>query len=83
MIDALEEEKPAAGLVHHSDRGTQNTALSLGKKLEEAGIVPSMGRVVGRAALPSQSAPQSARKSLLSGVLGVTFVTPLPSAFIT
>lgn len=36
--------KPEAGLVHHSDRGTQYTALSFGKRLEEAGIVPSMGR---------------------------------------
>lgn len=48
VVDALEmavwRRKPDAGLVHHSDRGTQYTALSFGKKLEEAGIVPSMGR---------------------------------------
>lgn len=48
MVDALEtavwRRKPEAGLVHHSDRGTQYTALSFGKRLEEAGIVPSMGR---------------------------------------
>lgn len=48
VIDALEmavwRRKPKAGLVHHSDRGMQYTALSFGKKLEEAGIVPSMGR---------------------------------------
>ena len=48
VVDALEmavwRRKPAAGLVHHSDRGTQYTALSFGKKLEEASIVPSMGR---------------------------------------
>lgn len=48
VVDALEmavwRRKPAAGLVHHSDRGTQYTALSFGKRLEEAGIVPSMGR---------------------------------------
>lgn len=47
VVDALEmavwRRKPAAGLVHHSDRGTQYTALSFGKRLEEAGIVPSMG----------------------------------------
>jgi putative transposase len=45
VVDALEmavwRRKPAAGLVHHSDRGTQYTALSFGKRLEEAGIVPS------------------------------------------
>ncbi len=48
VVDALEmavwRRKPAAGLVHHSDRGVQYTALSFGKRLEEAGIVPSMGR---------------------------------------
>jgi putative transposase len=49
VVDALEmavwRRKPAAGLVHHSDRGTQYTALSFGKRLEEVGVVPSMGRV--------------------------------------
>ncbi len=48
VVDALEmavwRRKPKAGLVHHSDRGTQYTALSFGKRLEEVGIVPSMGR---------------------------------------
>ena len=48
MVDALEmaiwKRKPSAGLVHHSDRGVQYTAISLGKRLEEVGIVPSMGR---------------------------------------
>ncbi len=48
VVDALEmavwRRKPAAGLVHHSDRGTQYTAISFGQRLEEAGIVPSMGR---------------------------------------
>ena len=36
--------RPEAGLIHHTDRGAQYTALSFGKRLEEAGIVPSMGR---------------------------------------
>jgi putative transposase len=49
VIDALEmalwRRKPDAGVIHHTDRGAQYTALSFGKKLEEAGIVPSMGRV--------------------------------------
>jgi putative transposase len=48
VVDALEmavwRRKPAAGLVHHSDRGVQYTALSFGKRLEETGIIPSMGR---------------------------------------
>jgi putative transposase len=49
VVDALEmalwRRSPDAGLIHHTDRGAQYTALSFGKKLEEAGIVPSMGRV--------------------------------------
>ncbi len=48
VVDALEmalwRRKPAAGLIHHSDRGVQYTALSFGRRLEEAGLVPSMGR---------------------------------------
>ena len=48
VIDALEmavwRRRPEAGLLHHTDRGSQYTALSFGKRLEEVGIVPSMGR---------------------------------------
>ena len=48
VVDALEmalwRRKPDAGLIHHTDRGAQYTALSFGKRLKEAGIVPSMGR---------------------------------------
>jgi putative transposase len=48
VVDALEmalwRRNPAAGLIHHTDRGAQYTALSFGKRLEEAGVVPSMGR---------------------------------------
>ncbi|MGH3145282.1 MAG: IS3 family transposase [Rubrobacter sp.] len=42
---ALMRRDPVRGLIHHSDRGTQYTALSFGQRLEEAGIFPSMGRV--------------------------------------
>lgn len=41
---AVRRRNPSAGLIHHSDRGVQYTAISFGKKLEEAKIVPSMGR---------------------------------------
>lgn len=48
VVDALEmalwRRNPGAGLIHHTDRGAQYTALSFGKRLEEAGIDPSMGR---------------------------------------
>ncbi len=49
VVDALEmavwRRRPAPGLIHHSDQGVQYTALSFGKRLEQVGIVPSMGRV--------------------------------------
>ena len=48
VVDALEmalwRREPGAGLIHHTDHGSQYTALSFGKRLEEVGIVPSMGR---------------------------------------
>ena len=42
---AIARRKPAPGLVHHSDRGVQYTSLSFGKRLEDEGLVPSMGQV--------------------------------------
>jgi putative transposase len=42
---AIRRRNPSAGLIHHSERGAHYTALSFGKKLEEAGIMPSMSRV--------------------------------------
>jgi putative transposase len=49
VIDALQmamaRRKPSPGLVHHSDRGVQYTSLSFGKRLEDEGLLPSMGRV--------------------------------------
>lgn len=40
---ALWRRQPAPGLIHHSDRGSQYTSISFGARLEQAGIVPSMG----------------------------------------
>jgi putative transposase len=49
VADALEHavsrRRPAAGLIHHSDQGTQYTSLAFGRRLREAGILPSMGSV--------------------------------------
>lgn len=42
---ATTNRRPEAGLVHHSDHGSQYTSLAFGTRLEEAGIVGSMGRV--------------------------------------
>jgi putative transposase len=49
VTDALEmalcRRSSPSGVIHHSDRGSQYTALSFGERLEEAGVFPSMGRV--------------------------------------
>jgi putative transposase len=48
VVDALRmavwRRKPAPGLIHHSDRGVQYTALSFSERLKEVGITPSVGR---------------------------------------
>ena len=41
---ALEKEKPAKGLIHHSDRGSQYTSKEYRKLLEENQITGSMSR---------------------------------------
>jgi putative transposase len=47
VVDALEmavaRRRPAAGLVHHSDQGSQYVALIFGQRLRTAGIAQSMG----------------------------------------
>jgi putative transposase len=49
VLDALDmavrRRSPAAGLIHHSDHGTQYTSLEFGRRLREAGIAASMGSV--------------------------------------
>jgi putative transposase len=47
VIDALgmavSSRRPAAGLVHHSDRGSQYASLAFGATLRESGLLASMG----------------------------------------
>jgi putative transposase len=47
VVDALEmalsRRRPGAGLVHHSDQGSQYVSLVFGQRLREAGIAQSMG----------------------------------------
>lgn len=49
VLDAFEmarwNRRPAPGLIHHSDRGTQYTSYAFGRKLRDAGILGSMGSV--------------------------------------
>ena len=42
---AIHNRRPAPGLLHHSDRGSQYTSVEFGKRLKEAGLVASMGSV--------------------------------------
>jgi putative transposase len=42
---ALEQRRPAEGVVHHSDQGSQYTSIEFGKHCREAGVRPSMGSV--------------------------------------
>ena len=41
---ALAQRRPG-GVIHHSDQGSQYTALAFGKRLKQAGVRPSMGTV--------------------------------------
>lgn len=47
VVDAVEmavaRRRPEAGLVHHSDHGSQYVSLAMGERLKEAGIDISMG----------------------------------------
>jgi putative transposase len=47
VVDALamavSRRRPPAGLVHHSDRGSQYTSLAFGRTLRESELVASMG----------------------------------------
>jgi putative transposase len=40
---ALQKRRPAPGLIHHSDRGSQYTSLAFGRQMQDAGVLPSMG----------------------------------------
>lgn len=49
VLDALNmavwNRRPAPGLVHHSDRGSQYASVEFGGRLKETGLLPSMGSV--------------------------------------
>ncbi len=49
VVKALEmavwNRQPSPGLIHHSDHGSQYTSLAFGQRLEQAGIVGSMGTI--------------------------------------
>ena len=48
VMDALEMatglRQPEGGLIAHTDRGSQYTSLAFGKTMQDAGVMPSMGR---------------------------------------
>jgi len=41
----IQPARPAPGLIHHSDHGSQYTSLAFSQRLQEAGILGSMGSV--------------------------------------
>lgn len=47
LEQAVHDRRPAtgAGLVHHSDRGSQYLSIRYTERLDEAGIEPSVGSV--------------------------------------
>jgi transposase InsO family protein len=49
VLDALDmaiaQRQPAAGLIHHTDHGCQYTNLTFGRRLQQAGLVASIGTV--------------------------------------
>jgi putative transposase len=42
---AIEQRRPAEGVIHHSDQGCQYTSIECGKRCRDAGVRPSMGSV--------------------------------------
>jgi len=42
---ALQTRRPAGGVIHHSDQGSQYTSLEFGKRCSTMGVRPSMGSV--------------------------------------
>jgi putative transposase len=49
VVDAVNmavwNRRPPEGVIHHSDHGAQYTSLAFSRRLQEAGIVGSMGTV--------------------------------------
>ncbi|MET8008311.1 IS3 family transposase, partial [Nonomuraea glycinis] len=41
---ALHQRRPQAGVIHHSDKGSQYTSIAFGQRCEQAGVRPSTGR---------------------------------------
>ncbi|MFD9950978.1 IS3 family transposase, partial [Nonomuraea sp. NPDC059023] len=41
---AIHQRRPDAGVIHHSDKGSQYTSIAFGRRCEQAGVRPSTGR---------------------------------------
>jgi putative transposase len=41
---AIHQRRPDAGVIHHSDKGSQYTSVAFGRRCEQAGVRPSTGR---------------------------------------
>ena len=66
VLDALDmasDQRDPEGTVHHSDQGSQYTAVVFGQRCEDAGVRPSMGSA-GWARLGTATTMPSANRSL-------------------
>ena len=67
IVDALQmavaRRRPAPGLIHHSDQGSQYVSLAFGRRLQQAGLVASMAPSATHSTTPSPraSSPRSRR----------------------
>jgi transposase InsO family protein len=69
VVDALQmalaRRRPEAGLIHHSDQGSQFVSLAFGQAAAKAGIARSMGsRGVWIETRPTISPPRSATRKV-------------------
>jgi putative transposase len=44
-LNMAASQRDAAGVIHHSDQGSQYTSFAFGKRCQELGVRPSMGSV--------------------------------------
>lgn len=44
-LEMAPEQRRTAGVIHHSDQGSQYTSLAFGERCRKAGVRPSMGSV--------------------------------------
>ena len=72
---ATSARHPGPGLVHHSDQGSQYTSIEFGRRLREAKILPSMGRVGSAHDNAAMESTFGSMKRELEVIFGPVFTT--------